>query len=212
MSLTCSAAGRRSSPPRRCRNGWPPRRCTGWAARRRASATARDNSWCAPSPASCPLPGADSRSTTVPIDPWILEPLEAFVQAHGITVAPSAEPSLAQIRGEHAEAIEAVRRSRSRSAEPLDVQVTGELAPFQWAGVRYALDARRAFLADEQGLGKTVQALAALEADDAFPAVVVCPASLKLNWEREAARWLPQRSRTVVSGRGTAIAPADITI
>ena len=45
----------------------------------------------------------------------------------------------------------------------------GELAPFQWAGVRYALRARRAFLADEQGLGKTVEALAALEADDAYP-------------------------------------------
>ena len=61
--------------------------------------------------------------------------------------------------------------------------------------MRYALRARRAFLADEQGLGKTVEALAALEADDAFPAVVVCPASLKLNWERETAKWLPHRSR-----------------
>ena len=72
--------------------------------------------------------------------------------------------------------------------------------PFQWAGVRYVLDARRAFLADEQGLGKTVEALAALEADDAFPAVVVCPASLKLNWERETAKWLPHRSVAVVAG------------
>ena len=53
------------------------------------------------------------------------------------------------------------------------------------------------FLSDEQGLGKTVEALAALEADDAFPAVVVCPASMKLTWAREAARWLPHRSREV---------------
>ena len=44
------------------------------------------------------------------------------------------------------------------------------LHPFQRAGVRYALERRRTFIADEQGLGKTVQALAALEADDAFPA------------------------------------------
>ena len=56
----------------------------------------------------------------------------------------------------------------------------GELAPFQWVAVRYALEARRTFLSDEQGLGKTVEALAALEADDAFPAVVICPASMKL--------------------------------
>jgi SWI/SNF-related matrix-associated actin-dependent regulator 1 of chromatin subfamily A len=161
------------------------------------------------------IPGADTRSRTVPIDPWILEPLEAFLRGHAVAVAPSAKPFLAQVRGEHAEAIEAVRRSRSRSAEPLDPPprlAGGQLAPFQWAGVRYALDARRVFVADEQGLGKTIQALAALEADDAFPAVVVCPAGLKLNWEREAGRWLPHRSTAIVSGRGTVATRADITI
>jgi SNF2 family DNA or RNA helicase len=46
-----------------------------------------------------------------------------------------------------------------------------------------------------------VQALAALEADDAYPAVVVCPASMKLTWEREVARWLPHRRSAVLSGR-----------
>jgi SNF2 family DNA or RNA helicase len=166
-------------------------------------------------PAFEALPGADSRSRTVPIDPWVLEQLEAFLRAHAVDVAPSARPFLAQVRAEHGEAIEAVRRSRSRSAEKPDPAPRlsgGELAPFQWAGVRYALDARRAFLADEQGLGKTVQALAALEADGAFPAIVVCPASLKLNWEREAERWLPHRTRTIVTGRGTVAASADLTI
>jgi SNF2 family DNA or RNA helicase len=79
--------------------------------------------------------------------------------------------------------------------------------------VRYALDARRCFLADEQGLGKTVEALATLEAAGAFPALVVCPASLKLNWQREAAHWLPHRSIALLEGRGVAPAPAaDITI
>ncbi len=88
----------------------------------------------------------------------------------------------------------------------------GELRPFQRAGVAYVLDARRTFLADEQGLGKTVQALAALEADDAYPAIVVCPASLKLNWEREASVWLPERSVAVAAGTGGVIPTADITI
>ena len=72
---------------------------------------------------------------------------------------------------------------RCRYAEDaeLELELGGELHPFQRAGVRYALERRRTFIADEQGLGKTVQALATLEADDAFPAVVVCPASMKLN-------------------------------
>jgi SNF2 family DNA or RNA helicase len=83
--------------------------------------------------------------------------------------------------------------------EPLPLG--GELRPFQRAGVLYVLQQRRTFLADEQGLGKTVQALAALEADAAYPAVVVCPASLKLTWEREAAKWVPHRRTAVLAGR-----------
>jgi hypothetical protein len=161
------------------------------------------------------LPGVDTRNHALPIDGWALEPLEHLVRRFAVEVAASALPHLEHLRLDHDEAVAAIRRSRAREAEPLDPLPRisgGELAPFQWAGVRYVLDARKTFLADEQGLGKTVQALAALEADDAFPAVVVCPASLKLNWEREAERWLPHRTRNVVSGRGTVPVSAEITI
>ena len=40
------------------------------------------------------------------------------------------------------------------------------------------------------GLGKTVQALAILKASNALPALVICPASLRMNWMREAKKWL----------------------
>ncbi len=105
------------------------------------------------------LPGADARSRTLPIDPWVLEALEAFLRDHDVEVGASAAPALRGLRDEYDVAIEAIRRSRSRTAEPPDPAPRlgeGELAPFQWAGVRYVLDARRVFLADEQGLGKTV--------------------------------------------------------
>ncbi|MEA2270411.1 MAG: SWI/SNF-related matrix-associated actin-dependent regulator of chromatin subfamily A-like protein 1, partial [Solirubrobacteraceae bacterium] len=42
--------------------------------------------------------------------------------------------------------------------------------------------------------------------------VVVCPASLKLNWERETRRWLPHRSVAVVEGRVAVPPTGDITI
>jgi len=159
------------------------------------------------------LPSANGR--TLPVDPFIVEALDAFVALHGVPVDATAAPVLAALRAEHDEAAAAIRRSRARTAEPIDeivARLGGELAPFQWAGVRYVLDARTAFLADEQGLGKTVQALAALEADDAYPALVVCPASLKLNWEREANHWLPHRSVAVVEGRVAVPPSGDITI
>jgi hypothetical protein len=161
------------------------------------------------------LPGSGEAGRTLPIDPWIVEPLDAFLALHGVVVDGAATETLADLRAEHDEALEAIRASRATTGEPIAETAAvlgGELAPFQWAGVRYALDARRVFLADEQGLGKTVEALAALEADDAYPAVVVCPASLKLNWERETERWLPHRSVAIIHGRVAVPPTAEITI
>ncbi len=159
------------------------------------------------------LPGA-TRNGLAP-DPWLIDRLDGFVAQHDVELAPLAVDALERMRAEHRAAAETVRRSRALEAEPiadLEPSLGGELAPFQWAAVRYALEARRTFLADEQGLGKTVEALATLEADGAFPAVVVCPASMKLVWQREAGKWLPHRSVAVVNGRAPVPPRGDITI
>jgi SWI/SNF-related matrix-associated actin-dependent regulator 1 of chromatin subfamily A len=159
------------------------------------------------------LPGAVRNE--LKLDPWIADQLDAFVALHEVEVTPAAAEPLAMLVAEHRAAAAVIAASRAKEAEPIDEiagRLGGRLAPFQWAAVRYALRARRCFLSDEQGLGKTVEALAILESDVAFPAVVVCPASLKLTWAREAARWLPHRSLTVLSGRGTVASPADITV
>ena len=111
------------------------------------------------------------------------------------------EALLEELVAEHDRAAETVALSYAEDADLHDLELGGELHPFQRAGVRYALARRRTFIADEQGLGKTVQALATLEADDAYPAVVVCPASMKLMWERESLRWLPRRTVAVLDGR-----------
>jgi SNF2 family DNA or RNA helicase len=70
-----------------------------------------------------------------------------------------------------------------------------ELRDYQEQGVRFLGDTDRALLADEMGLGKTVQvavALARLRADgDLRRALIVCPASLQLNWARELRRFGP---------------------
>jgi len=71
-----------------------------------------------------------------------------------------------------------------------------ELYPFQAVGVGFmATNKGRAIVADEMGTGKTIQALAFLihevaQGRNPFPCVVVCPAVVKLNWEREANKWL----------------------
>ncbi|MGI8731469.1 MAG: DEAD/DEAH box helicase [Solirubrobacteraceae bacterium] len=161
------------------------------------------------------LPGAEARGRTLPVDPWVVEALDEFIARHGVAVDGPGAFTLDRLRAEYDEALAAIRASRATGGEPIgDVAAVlgGELAPFQWAGVRYALHARRTFIADEQGLGKTVEALAAIEADGAYPAIVVCPASLKLNWEREAAKWLPHRSSTVIGGRAAVPPTGELTI
>jgi SWI/SNF-related matrix-associated actin-dependent regulator of chromatin subfamily A-like protein 1 len=56
----------------------------------------------------------------------------------------------------------------------------------QRAGIAFLLSRRRAILADDMGLGKTRQAIIAVrEAAPAGPFLVVCPAGVKLGWERE---------------------------
>jgi SNF2 family DNA or RNA helicase len=80
------------------------------------------------------------------------------------------------------------------------------LYPFQEAGVLFLYERNAALLADEQGLGKTVQALAAasllFSTGQIEQAVVLCPAPLVSHWAREARRWLPRLAdgATVVKG------------
>jgi hypothetical protein len=146
----------------------------------------------------------------VPADPALALDLVAFADEHPrVRVDESVRELLAELRAEHERAAATVALSYAEDAELDGIQLGGELHPFQRAGVRYALERRRTFIADEQGLGKTVQALAALESDEAFPAVVICPASMKLTWERESEHWLPDRSVAVLDGRTDAAWTAE---
>lgn len=66
-----------------------------------------------------------------------------------------------------------------------------DLYPYQRAGVAWLAQQKTALLADEMGLGKTAQAILAAAEVRAKSIGVVCPASLRLNWRREFARWWP---------------------
>ncbi len=148
-----------------------------------------------------------ARLPAIRADPFCVPDLDEFLAQSGAWVDERALPVLQEIRQEHARAAGLVELSAAHEA-PLEVAgLGGRLKPFQRAGVAYLLERRRAFLADEQGLGKTIQALAALQAAGAFPAVVVCPANLKLNWMRELETWLP--GRTAVALNGLLADPAD---
>ena len=84
--------------------------------------------------------------------------------------------------------------------------------PFQREGVKYVIRRQgRALVGDEMGLGKTVQAIALLAcyASD-WPALVLCPSSLRDTWAAALDVWLPQELRppggakVLLSGAGVA--------
>lgn len=75
---------------------------------------------------------------------------------------------------------------------------------FQKAGVHFLLEAGSAILADEMGTGKTVQTLETLRQmhkhDEALPALIICPNSMKGTWAREAGTWFPEAVPIVIAG------------
>jgi SWI/SNF-related matrix-associated actin-dependent regulator 1 of chromatin subfamily A len=92
----------------------------------------------------------------------------------------------------------------------------GTLYDYQVAALeRIAKFQGRALIADEMGLGKTPNALAWLYANPHLrPALVVCPASIKLQWAREASAWLgiPLDDIQVMKGTKSSPVTEDIVI
>jgi superfamily II DNA or RNA helicase len=155
----------------------------------------------------------EGEGAAVVADASTVPAVDALVRAHKLGIDAEAQRLLDELMAEHAHGEELVALSRAHSAEfDPPPGLNGTLMPFQTAGVVYALRQKRTFIADEQGLGKTVQALTAIESADAYPAVVVCPASLKLNWLRECTRWLPGRRAEPLSGRRGPLPIADIIV
>jgi SWI/SNF-related matrix-associated actin-dependent regulator 1 of chromatin subfamily A len=73
-----------------------------------------------------------------------------------------------------------------------DNPTTGEpfaYLPYQKAGIEYALGRDHCIIGDEPGLGKTIQAIGLANIMDARKVLIVCPASIRLNWRREIHDW-----------------------
>ena len=135
-----------------------------------------------------------------------LEGISKFVQNYGFDISEDVYIAIQEEMEEFESNLEA------SAASDAEIEVPGlalELYPFQKAGVAYAIKNERVFIADEMGLGKTVQAIATIQKLNAYPAIIVCPASLKFNWEKEWNTWLPEKEVAVWNGKGD---PAEVVI
>lgn len=102
------------------------------------------------------------------------------------------------------EAEKKVRESMAASrATDSDIEIPAppglSYLPYQKGGIAYSIKRKDVLIGDEMGLGKTIQALGILNASPEIKrALVVCPASLKLNWQREAEKWLVEKKPVFV--------------
>lgn len=88
-----------------------------------------------------------------------------------------------------------------------------QLMPFQRAGVEFAMTREGTLIADEMGLGKTLQFIATANCIPNFKrGLIICPASLKVNWFRELKTWLTHKNLFVGIAQGSYWPETDIVI
>lgn len=74
------------------------------------------------------------------------------------------------------------------------VPVGQDYLPFQKAGIEFCMKRNNVLLADEMGLGKTIQAIGTINNILTISKVIiVCTATLKLNWQSELQKWLTRK-------------------
>lgn len=87
-----------------------------------------------------------------------------------------------------------------------------EYRPFQKAGIA-AAGQRNVLIGDEMGLGKTIQAIGIINNDKSIrKALIIVPASLRLNWEKELKKWLVNKDLTIGIAKGSNVPDTDIVI
>lgn len=64
-----------------------------------------------------------------------------------------------------------------------------EYLPYQRAGIELMVREKNTLLGDEMGLGKTIQAIGLMNCLRPKYTLIICPATLKRNWEREIRAW-----------------------
>jgi hypothetical protein len=158
------------------------------------------------------------------------EQIESLIAAWN--AAPAAIRTVLRVSRHFTSWLDRARRERQRvearaafeadieaGRETLDI-VTHPLLPYQREGVLHLAFGERALLADEMGLGKTIQGIAACvllaKLKRIERVVVVCPASLKTEWEEQIARFCDRSTRLVFGSRTQRLAayrdPAFFTI
>lgn len=125
----------------------------------------------------------------------------------------SSEELLQIAEQQQAERQRAIELSRATSVDA-DIPAPADLAylPFQRAGIVYSMERDGVLIGDEMGLGKTIQAIGIVNVTpEARSVLIICPASLKINWRNEFEKW-DIKGLSVEIANGSKFPTTDVVI
>jgi SWI/SNF-related matrix-associated actin-dependent regulator 1 of chromatin subfamily A len=134
-----------------------------------------------------------------------------FIKARKIWVAPLLEDNIKTLRENgfvifgdmEINSPELIDESVNWCEIELPEDMFPDLRPYQLDFLRFMIWREgRGLCADDMGIGKTVEALSYLKLHPELrPALIVCPASIKLQWYREYYKWVGRENVQTLSGR-----------
>ena len=92
-------------------------------------------------------------------------------------------------------------KDKQKSIDSLPDKFLSFLYQFQKDGISFGIQRKGRFLlADEMGVGKSIQAIGvALLYKENWPVLIICPSSLKLVWRDEILKWIPDINKDKIN-------------
>lgn len=91
-------------------------------------------------------------------------------------------------------------RLKNIDFKPYNERSGRELYPHQEEAIKFLTTRKKAILADVMGVGKSVSAIVSALEDKYEHVLIICPASLKSNWQKELSLYVDEDDITIVEG------------
>lgn len=137
----------------------------------------------------------ENKEWYIPFSLHLVAPLNKWLQENGFKEGVHYFPSKRVL--EYVEPPEEITAEEVHQA-CLEIGLKRIPRPYQCEGIAYMINHGNCINGDDCGLGKTGQQIVVIELMDAFPALIITPASVKYNWKKEWAKWNPDRNIGVI--------------
>ncbi len=139
--------------------------------------------------------------------------LEWFISRYPVIMKAAHRKALKKAANDHRKSTDEVEFMFSEDYKPPEVKLlAGKLKKFQSLGVELFRKVDRLLIADKVGLGKTLQAIAAMAVDGNMPALVCVQSHLPEQWKSEIEKWIGVRVHIIKKKSIYQLPEADVYI